>query len=145
MSHHPGPRGDFSLDVYRRGRLVAHIRETNLIVNASKDLLSHLLGGAVTNKSVTQIGYGSGSTPADVGNTSLATGAYIKLLDGVSYPGAGIVEFAFSLNSGEANGMSIYEFGLFSGDNTLYSRKVRSIAIAKTAVVSFSGAWRITF
>ena len=138
------PRGILRLDVFRGAELIESWEEENLIVDGAKTLLSNLLGGTVTGKSVTKIGFGTnGAAPAG-GNTAL-TGAYVKTVDSVTYPTASSVRFNFSLGGSEANGTAIIEFGLLSGDNTLFSRRVRSSAIAKASDISFTGTWTIQF
>ncbi|HCE08617.1 MAG TPA: hypothetical protein DEQ40_08455, partial [Oxalobacteraceae bacterium] len=58
------PRGHFLMKVYRRGLLVDEMDKRNLIVVGSQLAHAKLLGGSVTNQSVTTIGYGtSGTTP----------------------------------------------------------------------------------
>lgn len=139
-----GPRGHFRLQVFRRGLLVETMDEPNLIVDGSKAVLASLLGGTVTNNSVTKIGYGTSGTAPAVGNTGL-TGAFIKALDQVTYPVAGTVRFAFSLASSENNGVAIQEFGLFTAGSVLIARRVRSSALNKDTDISLSGTWDITF
>ena len=138
------PSGLFVLNVFRKGELVERFEERNLIVDNSKQIHARLLGGDVTNRSVTQIAYGTNGTAPAAGNTTIA-GAYSKMLDGTTYPATNQVQFAFSLGSGEANGMSIIEFGLLTAGATLYARKVRTGAIYKDTDVSFSGTWTINF
>lgn len=140
----PAPSGLFVLRVYRRGELVEVFEEKNLIVVGSQQVHAKLLGGAVANQSVTQIGYGTNATAPVFGNTTL-TGAYTKNVDTVSYPASNQVQFAFSLGSGEANPMAISEFGLITAGGTLYARKVRSQPLNKDTDISFSGTWTISF
>lgn len=137
------PRGVLRYDVYRSGRLIEQCCEQNLIVAGSKGLLAGLLGGAVSNKSVTKIGFGTNGTAPVSGNTAL-TGAFLKAVGAPTYP-AGAVTFPFTLDAGEANGLAIIEFGLLTADNTLFSRRVRATAINKAADISFIGSWTINF
>jgi hypothetical protein len=118
--------------------------DANIIVNMSKGVHAQLLGGDVTGQSVTQIGFGSGANAPDPGNTTL-TGAYLKALDGHSYPQVNQVQFAFSLGSAEANGLQLMEFGLLTAGGTLYARRVRSSPISKDTTVSLTGSWTIQF
>lgn len=138
------PSGLFVLDVFRRGKLIEHFEEKNLIVDSSKQIHSHLLGGDVTNNSVTKFGVGTNGTAPAGGNTSL-TGSFVKAVDGASYPATNQVRFAFSLSTAEANGIAILEFGLLTGSTVLYARKVRSVALNKAADLSLSGTWTISF
>lgn len=138
------PSGDFYLEVRRNGRLIEVIDEKNLIVDNSKLIHARLLGGDVANRSVTQIGFGTNPTAPTGGNTAL-TGAFVKLIDGVSYPATNQVRFAFSLGTAEANGIAISEFGLLTGGNMLYARKVRSAPLNKESDLTFAGTWTISF
>lgn len=138
------PSGLFVLNVFRRGELIEVFKEENLVVDGSKQVHAKLLGGSVTNQSVTQIGFGTSLTAPAAGNTSL-TAAYTKALDSVTYPLSNQVTFAFSLGSSEANGKAIGEFGLFTAGGTLYARKTRTSALNKESDLSFSGTWTISF
>jgi hypothetical protein len=142
--HCPLITGLFHLSVLRRGRLIEEISEPNLVVNGSKQIQAQLLGGNTSGNTISQIGYGTSLTAPVVGNTGL-TSAYMKALDSVTYPTTGQVQFNFSLGSGEANGVAIGEFGLFSGGGALYARKVRSAALNKASDISFTGSWTIVF
>lgn len=138
------PSGLFTLNVYRRGDLIEVFREKNLIVDNSKLIHAHLLGGDGTNRSVTQIGYGTNPAAPVGGNTSL-TNAYTKAVDTVTYPATNQVQFAFSLGTGEANGMAISEFGLLTAGNMLYARKVRGAPLNKDTDLTLAGTWVINF
>lgn len=139
-----GPRGLFVLNIYRRGELIERVEDKNLIVDGSKLIHAKLLGGDVTNRSVTQFGVGTnGAAPAG-GNTAL-TGAYVKNVDLVEYPSTNQVAFDFSLTTAEANGMAILEFGLLTQGGVLYARKIRAQPLNKANDISFSGTWTISF
>lgn len=138
------PNGRLVINVFKRGVLVETFDEQNLIVDGYKQTHARLLGGDVTNRSVTQFGVGTNGTAPAAGNTAL-TGAFTKAIDTVSYPATNQVKFDFSLSSAEANGMAILEFGLFTGGGVLYARRVRSSALNKDSDISISGSWTITF
>lgn len=138
------PEGIFTLNVFRGGKLIETYEDKNLVVDLSKQQLARLIGGDVTNRSITKIGFGTNGTAPAAGNTTL-TDAYVKLLGGVSYPATNSVEFAFTLGTTEANGKSIMEFGLFTGGDVLFARKTRLGAIVKDSDLSLAGSWRINF
>jgi hypothetical protein len=138
------PSGRLSFDVLYRGKLIEHFNDGNLIVDNSKMIQAHLLGGDVVNNSVTQIGFGTNGT-APVGGNLALTGAFTKAIDAVLYPTNHSVRFNFTLGSGENNGMDIMEFGLITGAGGLYARKVRATALTKTVDISITGSWIITF
>ena len=138
------PTGDFRLEVFRHGQLIEVFEEKNLIVNNSKQIHARLLGGDVTNRSVTQIGFGENPAPPSGGNTTL-TDAFMKAVDTVSYPSATQVRFAFSLGTTEANGKALSEFGLLTAGNVLYARKTRSAPLNKESDLTLAGTWTINF
>lgn len=140
----PAYKGIFTLDVYSRGQLIEHYEDRNLIVDAGRAIQAQLLGGDVAGRPIAQIAFGSNGTPAAAGNTAITT-PFVKAIGGHSYPNATTVAFDFTLASDEANGLLIVEFGLMTGNNTLYARKVRQGAIAKEPDLTLTGTWQIMF
>lgn len=141
----PAVTGHFYLEVRGRDGAIVHvIDEPNLVVVGARQTLANLLGGNVTNRSVTQFAVGTNGAAPATGNTAL-TGQYAKALDGVAYPATDKVRFDFSLGTGEANGMAIAEFGLLTAGGVLFARKNRAEALNKASDLSFTGSWTITF
>lgn len=138
------PSGRLVLNVFRGSELVEVFDEQNLIVVGSKQTHARLLGGDTANRPVTKFGVGTNGTAPAEGNTAL-TGPFVKAIDSVEYPASNQVKFNFSLTSAEANGMAILEFGLLTGGDVLYARKVREAALNKDSDISISGSWTITF
>ncbi len=139
-----GLRGDFFLKVRNtRTGEIQSFEEKNLIVTQGKYNLAHLLGGNVTNRPVTQIGFGTDGTAPAAGDTAL-TGAFTKALGAVSYPTANSVQWAWTLATSEGNGLAIQEFGLLCTNGDLFSRRVRDV-INKTSELEFEGTWTISF
>lgn len=140
------PRGVLEYRVYRLGRLDLEVREDNLIVAASADIMARLLGGDADGNSVTQIGFGRSLRPAESTDTALTDeNPYIKPIAAASYQPGGSVRFEFELASEEANGMQISEFGLLTGSGRLWSRRVRQSPIGKDADITLVGAWQVLF
>lgn len=139
------PSGLFVLNVFRRGELVERFEEKNLIVDGARATHARLIGGDVASRSIASFGVGTNGTAPVGGNTGL-TNALIKPLSGApSYPAANQVAFPFSLDTTEANGIAILEFGLFTAGGTLYARKVRANPLYKESDISLAGTWTITF
>jgi hypothetical protein len=138
------PIGHFHLEIFRKGKLIEVFDQKNLIVLNSKKIHAHLLGGDVTGYSVSQISYGSNPTAPVSGNTTITT-PYTKALDGETYPVDGTASFAFSLGTGEANGLAISEFGLLTASGLLYARKTRTAPLNKDTDITLSGSWSIVF
>jgi hypothetical protein len=138
------PSGVLSYRVFRNGELIEEVEDNNLIVVGSQVTHARLLGGDVTNRSITQIGFGTNGTAAAFANASL-TGAYTNNVAAPTYPATNQVSFGFSLGTTEANGIAILEFGLLTAGGILYARKVRSTALNKASDITLSGTWVISF
>lgn len=136
-------RGEFSLKVYKKGVLIEEYTDSNLIMNVAKDALARLIGGDGSGKTITKIGFGTNGTAPTPDDTAL-TNAYIKPITSRSYPQTGHVTFTWRLETTEANGKQIREFGLLCSDNTLFARKTRG-AIEKADDISLEGTWTIIF
>jgi len=65
-----------------------------------------------------------------------------KAIDSADYPTANSVRFNWTLGTGDANGITIQEFGLLNDSNVLFARKVRA-GIVKTSAISLIGNWVI--
>lgn len=136
-------RGTFDLRVYEHCRAHGYLSEANLVVDGALTVIVELLGGQ-PDKAITHFGVGTSGTPAAAGDTALA-GAVLVPITAVTFPQAGHVAFDWVLGPESANGLSIREFGLFTADGTLVSRKTRAAAIEKTDAVSLEGRWTLYF
>ncbi len=138
------PRGVLCVDIRRHGRLIASTRRHNLVVAGHGAIHAALLGGAVTGKSIAQVGFGSSTSPAASGNTALSPDAYFKAVDSITYPASNQVAFSFSLGLYEALGLSLSEYGLLTSDGTLYARQVRAAPMLKDASLELAAVWTLT-
>ena len=138
-------RGHFMLSIYDNGTLKEVIDEPNLIVLDSKRALSHAIAGdSADSWAISKIGFGSNNTLPTPNDSVLSTDAYIKPLNGSKIRGT-IVRFDFTLDKNEANGKPINEFGLLTGNGTLFARKIRQQPLSKTNSTEFIGTWTIVF
>ncbi len=144
LEHSDRARGTLAYNVYWRGRLIESVREENLIVDNMKTMMSHLVAGDTTNRTITKIGFGSDGTSPIASNTTL-TDLYARTIGAASYPTSSSVQFAWELQSTEANGLSIREFALLSANNGMFARRTRATAIVKTSDISLTGTWGISF
>jgi hypothetical protein len=145
LRDHPGrPIGTFRLKVFRYGRLIQSVCERNLWVAAGSNNTAQFYGGGGSPGPITTIGFGTNSAPPALTDNAL-TGSYLRAIGTVTFPSAGLVSFAFTLGSTEANGMAISEFGLLTASSTLCARKNRSTPIYKSAAVTLAGSWSIQF
>lgn len=138
------PTGKLSYRLHRGLVLVEEFSEDNLIVDGSKLIHAKLLGGTVSNNSVTQISFGTSAAAAANGNTTI-TNPFTKAVDTVTYPATNQVAFNFSLGTAEGNGKAISEFGLLTAGNALYARRTRATPLNKESDLTLSGSWVITF
>ncbi len=154
-------RGHVRVRAWRRGRFLWEIDRDNLVVTAGMTPASKLLGGDVTNQSVTAIGAGAGTAAVTVGDTQLTAPAYYKALTSHSYPAAGQVQFNWTLAGGTdtgAIGININELGLFCNTSaialpvyeasaapgmTLFAHLLLGLG-AFSSGLNFSGSWTIT-
>lgn len=136
--------GRLRVDVYRSGVLIERDDGRNKVVNLARIQMARLLGGDAANRSVTRIGVGVNGLPPTKDDAGIS-GAYIKDIDGVSYPTSTSVEFAFTLGSWDANLMNIMEFGLFTTGGVLVARRVRLAPLLKSPDISLSGSWKLEF
>lgn len=138
------PRGYFSLDIFRNGHLIERFEDENLIVTSARESVARLVAGDIEGRSITQIGFGTNGATANPANTVLI-GAYIKPIDSHIYPVSTSVQFNFSLNPSEANGLLISEFGLLTSAGFLHARKVRSGPLLKDIDISLTGTWTLVY
>jgi hypothetical protein len=161
------PRGIFRMTVRKAGKIIERYEDHNLIVNNAKLLMAHLVAGDTTGKFITKIAFGTNGT-APAPDDTMITNAFLKPVSGVSYPGFSTeevnwgpvlglpsdlvtdwvgypVQFDWELLTSEDNGQAISEFGLVSGNQTLFNRKTRNSPINKAADISIEGSWIITF
>lgn len=126
-----------------KGNILEHYVDANLVVNSGRAAVMNLLGSGSSAKQLTKLAVGTNGTAPNGSDTAI-TGAYTKALGAVSYPTVSSVRFDWSLGAGEANGMSIAEFGLLCTDNTLFARKTREV-INKNSDIILNGNWVISF
>lgn len=136
--------GAFHLEIYQGDTLIETISEKNLVVTLGKKNMARLFGGHADGKKVEKISVGTNVQDPVVTDTAI-TGAFTKSIDTVTYPDDQSVQFNFDIANGEANGMTIREFGLLNTDNVLCARKVRAGEIIKTSAIRLVGTWKITF
>jgi hypothetical protein len=155
------------MTVRKAGEIIEQYEDHNLIVNNAKLLMAHLIAGDTTGKFITNIAFGTnGTTPTP--DDTMITNPFSKPVNGVTYPGyiteevnwgpvLGLptdlttewlgyqVQFNWELLTSEDNGQAIREFGLLSGNQTLFNRKTRNSPINKEPDISIEGSWIITF
>ena len=136
-------KGRFRLRAYRAGKLVETWEDKNLIVDGARRAAAELIAGVGTGKHIAGIAFGTRAAAPTPDDTEI-TEAFVKKLDGVTFPLPGQACFSWRLDASEANGMDIIEFGLLTEDGTLWARKVREKAIPKAGDIALEGEWIIS-
>lgn len=134
-------------DTHKRGGL------PNLYLDQGRQLLAFAFAfrAPIENYVCRRFGIGTGITAAKV--TDVALEAPIALnsgqttgpVDSIDFLSAFVVRVAFTLGHADANGFAITEQGLFSGNQSLLARRVRSVAINKTSDFAPTLTWRLRF
>ena len=127
----------------------------NLFLDQGRQLLAYAFGfrAPIENYTVQNFGVGTGLTAARVTDVALEApvplasgfGATTAPINSVDFLTAFVMRVGFNLAVGDANGYLLTEFGLYSGNNTLLARKVRSVGINKTSDYAPTLTWRIRF
>jgi hypothetical protein len=126
----------------------------NLFLDQGRQLLAYAFAfrSPIENFVCRKFGVGTGLTAAKVSDVALespitlaSTSAITAAIDSIDFLSAFLVRVSFTLALGDANGYVITEMGLFSGNNTLMARKIRSVAVNKTSDFSPTLTWRIRF
>ena len=129
-------RGILNYKVFKDGLLIEEVKGQNLILNGARKQMARLVAGDFNGRNITKIAVGVNGALPNVTDETL-TGVFIKSLDGHSFPALGQVQFNWSLQTTEANGMAILEFGLMTEDGTLFSRRIREDEKGIMAVETF--------
>lgn len=125
----------------------------NLFLDSGRQLMAYAFGfrAPVENYVCRRFGVGTGTSAPRVTDVvlespvTLASGQTTALIDSVDFLTAFVVRVSFTLGINDANGYAISELGLFSGNNTLIARKVRTTVINKSSEFSPSFLWRLRF
>jgi hypothetical protein len=133
--------GDFSDWALEEGEIPVG---KNLFVDNGRQALCYAFGNRspITNFICQKFGMGTGTAAPKVTDVVLEapvpfTGStYTKAINGVDYPAPFIARVEFTIGAGECNGYLLTEMGLFTGDDTLLTRRTMSVGISKS--VDFS-------
>lgn len=144
MSDKTGLVGKLKLVIRKHGQVIEIDDDDNLVMDGPRsDFASCLAGVAVTILPLTHIAIGTNGT-APTGQDNTITGAFIKPLLTVTRPSPMIVVCTFQILSGDANGLSIREFGLRRSDGSLYARRTRNgKVIEKDSDIEIDGQWTL--
>lgn len=137
-------RGTLHFSVWRGGEEVERYEQHNLIVDAGRKKLAEVIAGLSPGR-IASVGVGTGAAAASVLDTKLTDQLLIPItkasIDGLT------ARFEFEIGKDVANGMNIKEFGLFFGDGTMFSHRVREGGndLVKADDIIITGFWEVDF
>lgn len=148
-------QGELHLKVIRDGSLYRVERMKNLIVLGGRYNMAKMLGGS-TGLHITHIGIGEGNDPVASTDTQLTNPLLLNITerrvgtgllteDGDTFDDARIIQLHFRIGRSEAVGKSIWEYGLFAADGTMFSRLVRNSEFIKDNTDRIEGWWQVQF
>ena len=139
-------KGILRYTVFKNGTPIEKVEKQNLIVNGARVQMAYLIAGNGAGRHITKIAFGTNGTEPTLAD-SVMTDAYEKPVSAHSFPETGQIQFDWNLETTEANGKAILEFGLVTQDGTLFSRRVREsgMPINKAEDISIEGKWIIIF
>lgn len=136
--------GTFRAKVFEGDALIREIEEKNLVVNGGLDALSKFLSNVSVNKYLASMSAGTSGTAPTPTDTAIAGAVNKAITITPTYPTVGTVLFDLIFDYGDANGITIQEFGIFCQDGTLFAR--RTVApIVKTISIRVEIQWLFTF
>lgn len=127
-------------------------RSTNLFVDQGRQLLVYAFAfrAPIENYVCRKYGIGSGQRPAKTTDIALQApidlggSTYTAAIDSIDFLSAFTMRVSFTIPLA-INGVMIYEMGLFSGNDALIARRVRTVGINKTSDFSPTLVWRLRF
>ena len=138
----PTIKGCLKYTVYLDGVPIERVEDHNLVVNVGRTRLAELISGKSTAY-ITQIGFGTGVNNPDLADTALENQLLMAItssnVEGQS------VTFNWYLGEGDANGMDIREFGLFTSDGVMVTHQQRGKVIGKWSDITIEGQYILSF
>ena len=137
-----GFNGRIHYVVRKKGKVIEDYDNHNLIVTSGRQRMAELLTGLSTSH-ITHVGVGTGTAAAEISDIGLTHPVLVPVTNTVAENK--VARFSFMFDTATANGMKITEFGLFAGDGTMFSHRVRNGSIDKENDVEIEGYWEIRF
>ena len=117
---------------------------SNLVVDGGRQLTAYLLGNKspTSDYVISTFQVGTGTTAPIVADTGMQNSVLSKAIEGVDYPAPFVLRVEMQLGPSDANGYLLTEFGLFSGNGTLFARKIIT-GFNKASSLSPVFFWRV--
>lgn len=135
-------KGSVHVQVFRGKTLIEGFGGNNMIVYGGRVRLAQLISGESSN-SIVKLGVGTGDKVPEENDNSLTDAEFFNCISR-RVEGANAI-FEFEIKENECNGKEICEFGLFTSDEVMFSRRVRGGYIKKDEDLSISIKWILHF
>lgn len=137
--------GRLRIRVYENDKLIQDWTSKNMTVNGGLDNACGLLAGDVAaGFPISDYKAGTNGTAPALPDANI-TGAFSKAIAGYSYPATAQVNFNFTMEKLENNGMTIAEWGLFNSNGVMCCRVIEAPPILKVITLKLVGDWLITY
>jgi hypothetical protein len=125
------------------GQIIATQEHHNLVVDDGLNLLRDFLDGA-TVAGLSHFALGTGTAAVLAADTALDTEVFRDTFAGTT-TASKTLTISYFLNSGDANGNTLSEAGLFNDPTagTMFARVLLSPAIVKTSSIAVTFTWTI--
>jgi len=133
-------KGFFELKTYKEDKLIDVYKKNNLIVNGAYLQVAHLIGGDVTGRSITHIAFGTNGTEPEK-EDHVITNQIIIPVTRFEIPSTGLVQIVWGVPKEDPVNIGIMEFGLLTGDGTLFARVTRQSPLYMETDTSLEGRW----
>lgn len=131
--------GVLTLKAYKKGALIWEKTDHNLIVNGGYNAILSCLKGD-TGFDISKVKVGQDETGAHVEDTELLAPIELSITSKTIIGNKLVIEFVFGESVG--NGTVWGEFGLFTTNGTLFSRKAWN-PFTKISDLTLNGTWEI--
>lgn len=138
------PRGTLDFKIYRRGVLIEHVRDHNLVVNGGRNDLALLIAGDNDASPLKYIAFGSGIIPAELTDTALVEPSCRIPFDRYVVDGNDVT-FYWTLDKEHGNGINIAEFALIAENDRMITHYVRGRVIGKDRDIVIQGTYTLHF
>lgn len=126
------------------GNLIDDWTGKNLVVDLGiTNVCALLAGDAANGLPIATYQAGTNGTAPAAGDVAI-TASFTKDIAGYTYPNSNEVNFNFTMELVENNGMTIAEYGLIDGTGKLFSRLTKPPQL-KTGALRLVGDWTFTY
>ena len=137
--------GKLRIRIYDQdNKLIEDTTTQNMVVNGGLDNVVGLLAGDGSQGFIIDTYKAGVNGTAPALTDTVIAGAFTKALAGYSYPGTGSVNFNFTMELAENNGMVIQEYGLVNANGDLCAR-VNRAPLTKNNTIRLVGDWTINY